>query len=78
MNKSRDSVARNPAAWLLGGLLALSVFFHYRTGAELTRIREIILGRVDDARPPYRARVMGLRNPPLRFAKVGSGPCGSA
>jgi hypothetical protein len=32
----------NPIAWILGGLLAGSVYFHYRTGVEFTRVCETI------------------------------------
>ena len=34
--------AKNPAAWILGGLLAFSVYSHYRTGAAFTRVCESI------------------------------------
>jgi hypothetical protein len=34
--------AKNPAAWILSGLLAFSVYSHYRTGAVFTHVCESI------------------------------------
>ena len=34
--------AKNPLAWILGGLLAFSVYSHYRTGSAFTRVCETV------------------------------------
>ena len=38
----KKSFDRNPVAWLLGGFLAFSVFSHYRTGSDFTRVCETV------------------------------------
>ena len=39
--------SKNPAAWVLGALFVLSVFFHYRTGAQFTRVCGVVSSLAD-------------------------------
>ena len=40
-DKLNEKFRRNPGAWILAGLLAYSVYFHYQTGVKLTRVCEL-------------------------------------
>lgn len=41
LDKFQASFIRNPAAWVLFGLLCFSVYSHYETGRKLTRVCEL-------------------------------------
>lgn len=38
-----QSFSKNPLTWVFGGLFILSVYFHYQTGAEFTRVCRTIV-----------------------------------
>lgn len=38
-----QAFTKNPGAWILAGLLAFSVFSHYRTGEKFTNVCETIV-----------------------------------
>jgi hypothetical protein len=38
-----QSFTKNPGVWILAGLLAFSIFSHYRTGVKFTNVCETIL-----------------------------------
>ena len=38
----KKSFSKNTAAWILGGLLIFSIYSHYRTGSQFTKVCETI------------------------------------
>ncbi len=41
--RQKNIFERYPGAWLLVGLLAFSIFSHYRTGSDFTRMCETVM-----------------------------------
>lgn len=42
IERLKQSFSKNPGAWVLGGLLVFSMYSHYRTGAQFTKVCETV------------------------------------
>jgi hypothetical protein len=60
-----ERFARNPFAWILLGLLSLSVWFHYHTGADLRQVCEHFSAFM--SQPPFRRDAI----PEIQKAEIG-------